>query len=393
MLDNLEHVPAAAGFVSELLSACPGLTVLATSREALALAGEQRYPVAPLALPRDEHDIEALWRVPAVALFCERVRAHDPDFRLGDANAAAVAEICRRVDGLPLAIELAAARCGLLVAQRDRRTPGHCARRAGRGRPRRARTPADAARDDRLEPRAAQRRRARRASHDSPCSPAAPRSQAAETITGADLDTLDGWSPRACSSAASTAAPRPGWRCSKRSAPTPPSASRPPPTRTPSASATTATSSRSPSATEPSGRFGARPRKEHLALLDAEIDNLHAALAWAVGQNSAERALAMCVALGRYWLMRDRYADALDWIDRALSLPGADAYPALRVRALCVKAWCLLPLGRGAEQPAVMAEAEAIARELADPAAPLAGAPAARRPRPPRAARRRRRAR
>ena len=75
----------------------------------------------------------------------------------------------------------------------------------------------------------------------------------------------------------------------------------------------------------------------------------------------------MVAALGRYWLMRNRYADAVDWIDRALSLPGADAHPALRVRALCVKAWCLWPLGRGAEQPAVMAEAEAIARELGDP--------------------------
>ena len=61
----------------------------------------------------------------------------------------------------------------------------------------------------------------------------------------------------------------------------------------------------------------------------------------------------MCAALGWYWLMRDRYADAVDWIDQALSLPGADAHPALRVRALCVKAWRLWPLGRGAEQPAV----------------------------------------
>jgi tetratricopeptide (TPR) repeat protein len=112
--------------------------------------------------------------------------------------------------------------------------------------------------------------------------------------------------------------------------------------------------------------WGARG-KDHLALLDAEISNLHAALAWAVGQNSAEQALAMCVATGRYWLMRDRYADALDWIDRVLSVPGADAYPALRTRALCDKAWCLWPLGRGAERRTIMDEAEAIARQLAEP--------------------------
>ena len=75
----------------------------------------------------------------------------------------------------------------------------------------------------------------------------------------------------------------------------------------------------------------------------------------------------MAAALGCYWLMRNRYADAVDWIDQALSLPGADAHPALRVRAALHKARCLWPLGRGAEQPAVMAEAEAIARALGDP--------------------------
>jgi predicted ATPase len=99
------------------------VTVLATSREPLALHAEQRYPVAPLALPQpgtSEHPTSA--GVESVALFVERARAHDPDFDLSAANATAVAEICRRVDGLPLAIELAAARCGLLspreIAQR-----------------------------------------------------------------------------------------------------------------------------------------------------------------------------------------------------------------------------------------------------------------------------------
>ena len=75
----------------------------------------------------------------------------------------------------------------------------------------------------------------------------------------------------------------------------------------------------------------------------------------------------MAAALGCYWVMRNRYADAVDWIDQALNLPGADAHPALRVRALCTKARCLWQVGRGAEQPAIMAEAEAIARRLGDP--------------------------
>jgi hypothetical protein len=108
-------------------------------------------------------------------------------------------------------------------------------------------------------------------------------------------------------------------------------------------------------------------RKEHVARLDADVDNLHAALGRAVGQDSAEPALAMCAALARYWIMRDRNADAVDWIDQALSVPRADAHPELRVRALCVKAWALWPLGRIGEQPAVVEEAETLARALADP--------------------------
>ena len=108
--------------------------------------------------------------------------------------------------------------------------------------------------------------------------------------------------------------------------------------------------------------------KEHLARLDAEIDNLGAALAWAVEQDGAEPALAVSVSLGQYWLIRERNAQALHWVERALSLPGADEHPTLRVRALCILGWALWRLGRGAEQADVMAEAEATARELGDPA-------------------------
>jgi hypothetical protein len=75
----------------------------------------------------------------------------------------------------------------------------------------------------------------------------------------------------------------------------------------------------------------------------------------------------MAAALGCYWVMRNRYADALDWVDQALKLPGADAHPPLRVRALCTKATCLWQMGRVAEQPPVVAALEAIARRLGDP--------------------------
>ena len=161
VLDNLEHLLEAAPFIARLLEACPALTILATSRAPLTVHAEERYRVSPLALPEPgtPPDPQALADTDAVALFCERARAHDPDFDLADANANAVAEICRRVDGLPLAIELAAARCGVLSPAEIGERLDDRARRAGHRRPRRAYPPADAARDHRLESRSAQRRR------------------------------------------------------------------------------------------------------------------------------------------------------------------------------------------------------------------------------------------
>jgi predicted ATPase len=116
ILDNLEQVVQVARDLGELLTRCPGLAILATSRSVLGLRAEQEYPVPPLPLPADPAavslaDIEAS---PAVALFVDRARAVRPGFALTEANAAAVAEICRRLEGLPLAIELAAARTRLL---------------------------------------------------------------------------------------------------------------------------------------------------------------------------------------------------------------------------------------------------------------------------------------
>jgi hypothetical protein len=104
----------------------------------------------------------------------------------------------------------------------------------------------------------------------------------------------------------------------------------------------------------------------HLAALDAEIDNLHEALRWAGGQASAEPALALCVALCRYWQRRSRYAHAVKWIDRALNLPGADNHVALRVGVLCYKLWHLRWAERAADESAVAAQVETIARQSGD---------------------------
>ncbi len=119
VLDNFEQVIAAAPLLTELLSACGNLKLLVTSREALRLRGEHEFPLAPLELfdrqVLGEQVSAATWaESTSIALFVQRAQASQPDFRLTADNAAAVAEVCARLDGLPLALELAAARIKLL---------------------------------------------------------------------------------------------------------------------------------------------------------------------------------------------------------------------------------------------------------------------------------------
>ena len=346
--DNLEQLLGAAPFIGRLLEACPSLTILATSREPLALQAEERYPVSPLALPepgtpqgpgaRSDSD--------AVALFCERARAHDPDFDLGAGNADAVAEICRRVDGLPLAIELAAARCGLLSPTEiaDRLETALGASGAGaRDAPARQQT-LGATIDWSHELLSHDEKRcfARFAVFAGGATV-----EAAETITAGGLDTLDGLVTKSLLARRrhALAPTRLGMLETIRAY----------------AGERFASAAEVEAVREDHYRYylalaqrhgteralrGADAR-EHLARLDAEFDNLHAALGWAVMQPSADRAIAMTAALSVYWVVRERFADAADWVERALNLPPADSHPALRVRALCMQALCLWAWGGG----------------------------------------------
>ncbi len=118
VLDNCEHlIGAAAALADQLLQHCPQLQLLATSRQPLGVPGEQTLPVPPLATGEADATPDELARAEAVRLFVDRATAARPDFRLGPENAALVAQICRRLDGIPLAIELAAARVKVLTPQ------------------------------------------------------------------------------------------------------------------------------------------------------------------------------------------------------------------------------------------------------------------------------------
>ena len=119
ILDNFEHILAAAPLVVDLLTACPHLKIVVTSRALLGVQGEYEFSVPPLVLPVQEQyeDVEALSQIASVRLFMQRAQQIKRSFSLTDANAKAISQICIRLDGLPLAIELAAARIKILSPQ------------------------------------------------------------------------------------------------------------------------------------------------------------------------------------------------------------------------------------------------------------------------------------
>ena len=307
VVDNCEHLLAAAPFIGRLPAAGPGVRVLATSREPLTVQAEHVHPVWPLALPEAGTQVDpgALVRAGAIALFCERAAAHDADFELSDENASAVAAICRRLDGLPLAIELAAARCGLL-------SPGEIAarlhaalRRAGQRRARRARPPADAARHARLEPWPPGRRRAGPASPASPCSPVVPRCRRRRRSPAPAWTPSSGSSRRACSCAAGTStAARLAMLETVRDYAGERFAGLPDGEAVRERHFGFFLALARCHGTEPA--LDGPERREHLGCLDAEVANLRAALDWAA-ERDARGVLELSAGLVDYWMRRDRY--------------------------------------------------------------------------------------
>jgi len=339
LVDNVEHVIEAAPILTGLLAASTKLAVLTTSRIVLGLNGEHHYPVAPLGLPpvKGPRTAEAVSEAESVRLFVVRAAAARPTFVLDDDTAPPIASICRHLDGLPLAIELAAARSrslspGAILERLDR--PLALLTGGMQDHPARLRSlrAAIAWSDDLLPPR--QRRLFHRLSvfaggwtldaaaaiagddADSPddlldsitslvdasligFDPGAsvgPRHGMLETIRGFALDAL---SADGCE--AETRDRHAAWCVETVEACWPPRATAP-------------------------------ISDAALGWLEAELDNLRAALRWTILRGDATAALRLAAGLAEYWCLRGAFAEGRAWLDQALALDGGD--PQLRASAL-----------------------------------------------------------
>jgi predicted ATPase/DNA-binding SARP family transcriptional activator len=329
VLDNFEHLLCAAPFVTDLLAAAPALRVLATSREPLRVAAERRFVVPPLTVPVDGNpaDIE---QTAASALFVERCRNHDATFTVTGDNAGAIASICRRLDGLPLAIELAAARTPLLgTKELERRLVqsldalGPAARDA----PARQRTlRATIDWSHRLLAPAEARAFARFAVFAGGASVAA-----AERVTGADLDALEGLVDKHLLQRRHDAAGE---------------------TRLLMLETIREYARERLDTDAAAADFHDRHSRHYFALvetaepalstaaegewlprLDADLDNLRAALDWSLRNGDATLGLRLAGLLAEFWDIRAMSAEGLAWLQTALQAAGDDAPIADRARA------------------------------------------------------------
>jgi predicted ATPase/class 3 adenylate cyclase len=327
VLDNFEQLVEGAPLVADLIGACPELTVIMTSREPTRLAAERLYPVRPLEVPEASASGAAveLERYGAVAMFCDRARARDPAFALDELNAPAVCEICRRLDGMPLALELAAARCGLLsapelAARLDRALTVLVG--GARDAPKRQHT-LRATIDWSYDLLTSEERSA--FAHMAVFAAGATVT-VAEAVTGASLDTLDSLVAKQLLASddkrlhmLETVREYALERLSDD------------PNRD-AVQARLATWCLD-FVHEATAHLVRADRGPWLAKLDAELPNALAALSSALEQHDAELALQLVDELGQYWWHTHRSEDALRWIDAALEL-GRDAAPRLRAAAL-----------------------------------------------------------
>jgi len=338
VLDNFEQVLDAAPAVGRLLAAAPNLAVLTSSRSALQVSGEQEYPVPPLGLPDPSRlpPLAQLSQYEAVALFIERARAVKPAFEVTNDNAPAVAEICVRLDGLPLAIELAAARIRILTPQA---MLGRLSDRLG--------LLAGGSRD--LPERQQTLRGAIAWSHDlldetdralfaafsvfvGGAGLAEIERVCAEEITGEVLDTLASLVEKSLLRQADGADGEPRFamletirayaqeRADERG-------------RTDALRAGHA-AAYADFAASAAGEVMGHDKRTWLDRLEEDHDNLRAAIAWAVDSGDAEVALRLTSSLWRFWQMRGYLAEGLERLEQALAMSASHDFPALRADAL-----------------------------------------------------------
>jgi predicted ATPase/class 3 adenylate cyclase len=373
VVDNFEQVAEAAPVLEELLVAAPGLRAMVTSRVVLSLRGEQEYAVPPLGVPDPDRlpaDLSALGEVAAVRLFCERAQAASPRFVLTEQNAPVVAEITARLDGLPLAIELAATRTKVL-------TPSQILSRlrqrlslltsGPRSLPERQRTlrAAIAWSHDLLDP-VEQRLFARLSVFTGGWT-----FEAAEAVCDPEelgLDALDGLTSLVDKSLV------------RRDEPPerPPRFSMLETIREFALERLEACGDLEPVrerhadhylalAEEAEPHLTAEDQGEWLDRCDTEHANLRAALRWAIDRGQADRAQAAAGALWRFWQQRGHLAEGRRWLEEVLAMPAGQARTAGRAKALTAAGgiawWTDWEPAR-----ALYAEALAIERELGDPA-------------------------
>ena len=342
VLDNFEQVTDAAAAVKDLLGRCPNLTVIVSSRVVLRVSGEQEYLVPPLGLPDPANlpAIDRLSQYESVALFIERARAVKPSFEVTNENAPAVAEICVRLDGLPLAIELAAARVRILApgAMLGRLTDRLGLAAAGsRDLPERQQTLRGAiAWSYELldEPD-------RRLFSDLSVFVGGASLDAIERVCGEGLerDVIDGLGSLVEKSLVRQAdgvggEPRFVMLETIRefAIEQATSGGRWPELRMAHAAAFVELA-------ETAGPLAmSEDKRVWLDRLEEEHDNLRAAIGWGVETGSAATALRITARLWRFWQMRGYLAEGLERVGAALALPSGNDHPALRADALSAAA-------------------------------------------------------
>src|SRR5215208_1664094 len=372
LLDNFEQVVDAASQLADLLAHCPRLTLLVTSRESLRIAGEQEFPVPPLALPEPVQPLTLaeLAGYEAIALFLQRAHGVAPDFTLTEDNAPVIAELCVRLDGLPLAIELAAARIKVLSPQAlleklDNRLAILSTER--RDVPERLRTMRNAIAwsYDLLSP--VEQLLFRRLSvFAGGCSLAAAAAVASDAAS--PIDPLEGISSLVDKSLLKQVDEVAGesrfamletireYGLEQLAASGEDDATR------------RRFAAWSLSLAEPgfTGFFGPEHRQQ-LARLDADHDNLRAVLGWAIDRGEAEIAQRLVFALSRFWYVRGHLSEGLMWSQRALASEAATP-PSTEARAgaLCVTAYMTWARGDDLRSAALWAEAIPLFRRLKD---------------------------